>query len=231
MTTIAQSTLQTTRHRGGVSRLAGLAFVVTYVAGFVLLVTGPNVYEGSMTEYAAAHADDARLTSVGLAAVVILPLAGASLIWAVAHVSRSLSGAGASLAGRVAMGGAVAMAAAMTVGGGAALAATHVASGTGDGFAADPETGYGLDVLSGSLMSISAWGGSLVLLAIGLGLRGSGLVPGWLLWAGVVIAPLLPVAWTFGMLPLLAFLVWVAVVPAIVKTGQAGPSVAVGAER
>lgn len=221
MSTIQEAPSHATQHRGGLSRFAGMAFAVTYLAAFVLLVSGPNVYEGSIDEYAAAHANDARLNTVGLAAFLVLPLAGAALIWAVAHVSRSLSSpGGASLASRVATAGAAVMASGLMVAGAAALAATHVASGTGGGFPADPAVGYGLDQLSATVMSVSAWGGSLVLLAIGLGARGTGNLPGWLLWTGIVVAPLLPLAYMFAMLPLLVFIVWVAVVPAIVKTGD-----------
>lgn len=221
MSTVQQAPSPTTRRDGGVSRFAGVAFAVTFLAAFVLLVSGPNVYEGSIDEYAAAHAQDARLTTVGLTAFIILPLAGAALIWAVAYVSRSLASPGGTpLAGRVATAGAAVMASGLMVAGAAALAATHVASGTGGGFPADPAVGYGLDQLSASVMSLSAWGGSLVLVAIGLGARGAGKLPGWLLWTGIVVAPLLPLAYMFAMLPLLVFIAWVAIVPAIVKTGD-----------
>ncbi len=222
MTVIQQAPPATTTPRIALSRVAGIAFVVLYLAGFVLLVSGPSVYEdGSLAEYAAAHADGSRTTPVSLTAFILWPLAGACLIWAVAHISRSLTGgaAGASLPGRVATAGAVAMASGSTIAGAAASAATHVASGTGAGFPADPETGYALSMLGSQVMAVSMWGGSLVLLAVGIGARRSGLVPGWLLWAGIVVAPLLAVAWVFFMLPTLVFLVWVAVVTAIVKTG------------
>ncbi len=222
MTVIEQPAPAATRQHGGASRYAGLAFAVLYLAGFVTLVTGPTIYEdGSLTEYAAAHANGDRSIPVSLVAFVIWPLAGACLIWAVAHISSVMPGAtgGPSVAGRIARAGAVVMAGGLTVAGAAAGAAAHLATGTGDGFPPDPGTAYGLEMLGSQVMSASMWGGSLVLLAVGIGGRRSGRVPGWLLWAGIVVAPLLVVAWVLFMLPLLAYLVWVAVVGAIVKTG------------
>lgn len=206
--------------RMSASRFAGIGFVVLFVAAFVLLVTGPNPYEGGASDaYAAAFADDARQTPVGVAAFILLPLAGAALLWAVAHIASCVDSArgGRSLGGRVAMLGAAVVAAGMTVSGAASSAAEHVSSGTGDAFPPDPGTGYGLDMIASQILSISFWGGSLVLLAIGIAARGTSLVPGWILWAGIVVAPLLPVAFMFGMLPLLVFLLWLAVVCAMMR--------------
>lgn len=208
--------------RVDVSRLSGVAFLVLFVAGFVVLVTGPNIYEGgTIEEYGAAFADGGREAAVTIAAFFVLPLAGACLLWAVAHMSRCLDGAlgGPSLGGRVATLGAAVLAAGLTVAGAATAAAWHLASGASEGFPADPATGYGLDMLGSQLFNISTWGGSLVLVAIGLGARRTGLVPGWLLWAGIVVAPLLPSAFFFGMIPVLVFLLWVAVVAAMMRPG------------
>ena len=80
--------------RVDVSRLSGVAFLVLFVAGFVVLVTGPNIYEGgTIEEYGAAFADGGREAAVTIAAFFVLPLAGACLLWAVAHMSRCLDGA------------------------------------------------------------------------------------------------------------------------------------------
>ena len=111
------------------------------------------------------------------------------------------------------------MAAGLTVAGAGTAAARHLASGAVDGFPADPATGYGLDMLSSQVFNISTWGGSLVLVAVGLGARRTGLVPGWLLWAGIVVAPLLPIAFFLGMIPVLVFLLWVAAVSAMMRPG------------
>ena len=211
--------------RVDVSRLSGVAFLVLFLAGFVLLVTSPNIYEGgTIEEYGAAYADGGREAAATIAAYFVLPLAGACLLWAVAHVSRCLDAArgGASLGGRVATLGAAVMAAGMTVAGAATAAAWHLASGASDGFPADPATGYGLEMLGSQVFNISLWGGSLVLVAVGIGARRTGLVPGWLLWTGIVMAPLLPSAFFLGMIPVLVFLLWVAALAAMMRPGPVG---------
>jgi hypothetical protein len=226
MATVQQQVPPTaSTRRVDASRLSGVAFLVLFVAGFVMLVTGPNIYEGgTIEEYGAAFADGGREAAVTIAAFFVLPLAGACLLWAVAHVSRCMDRAvdGPSLGGRVATLGAAVMAAGMTVAGAATAAARHLASGVSDGFPADPATGYGLDMLGSQVINISLWGGSLVLVAIGIGARRTGLLPGWLLWTGIVVAPLLPSAFFFGMIPLLVFLLWVAVVAAMMRPGPVG---------
>lgn len=206
--------------RVDVSRFAGIGFLVLFLAGFVVLMTGPNIYEGgTIEEYGAAFADGGREAAVSITAFIVLPLAGACLLWAVAHMSRCMDQALGvpSLGGRVATLGAAVMAAGLTVAGAGTAAARHLASGAVGGFPADPATGYGLDMLSSQVFNIAAWGGSVVLVAVGLGARRTGLVPGWLLWAGIVVAPLLPIAFFFGMFPLWAFLLWVAVVAVMMR--------------
>jgi hypothetical protein len=75
-------------------------------------------------------------------------------------------------------------------------------------------------MLASQVQTVTAWGGSLVLLAVGIAARRTQLLPGWLLWAGIVIAPLLPIAFLFGMLPLLAFMLWLAAVGVMMKPGR-----------
>ncbi len=224
MTTLEQRAPSRAGRGAGTSRLAGVGFLVFFLAGFVLLVTGPNVYEGNLDDYAAAYADGGREAQTTIAAFFVLPLAGAFLLWSVSHMSRSLDivrGA-PSLGGRVATLGAAVLAAGLTVAGAAIGAAWHVSSGAVEGFPPDAATGYGLEILSSQVLNISMWGGSVVLVAIGIAARRTGLVPGWLLWAGIVISPLLPSAFLFGMLPVLVFLIWVAVVGAMMGRTPAG---------
>lgn len=206
------------------SRFAGIAFAAFFVPAFVLLVTGPNIYEGgTLEEYAAAHVDGDRTLPLALVAYVLLPLAAACLVWAVAHMSRCLErdGGAPSLGGRVATMGATAMAVGLTVAGATSGAATVVSGGSGDGFPPDPATGYGLDMMAGHLLNVTLWGGALVLLGIGIAAWRARLIPAWLAWTGFVMAPLLPVAWVLGMLPLLVFLLWLAAVAVMLSPGRA----------
>jgi hypothetical protein len=74
--------------------------------------------------------------------------------------------------------------------------------------------------LASQVQNVSAWGGSLVLLAVGIAARRTQLLPGWLLWAGIVIAPLLPIAFLFGMVPLVAFMLWLVAVGVMMKPSR-----------
>jgi hypothetical protein len=227
MTTL-QHAPTTTRPAGtGVSRFAGAAFLVLFTTGFVIWSLPPYVYEGStLAEYAEAHADTGRITLLSIAAFIVWPLAGACLLWVVTRVRRLLDAAlgTASVPGQLAVLGAVVVAAGFTVAAAAASAGAHVATGSIDGgFPADPAAGYPLDMLSGQLFTASLWGAALLLVAIGVAARRTGQLPGWLVWTGFVIAPLLPIAWVFFMLPLMVFVVWVAAVGAVMKTGQVTP--------
>ncbi len=208
--------------KSGLSRFAGLGFVAAFVAAFMAIVTGPELYEaGSLDEYTAALADGARQDIVGATAYILLPLMGALLVWAVVFLATSLDRARGttSMGGRVAIAGAIIMASGFAIAGAASSAAEHVAAGIEGDFPADASTAYGIDMFASTLMSTSAWGGALVLLGIGVGARRTGALPGWLLWTGIVFAPLLTVAWLFAMVPMLVFLLWIAVTGLIVKRG------------
>jgi hypothetical protein len=223
MTSLQQQAANATTRRTDLSRYAGIAYLVLFTAGFLVIwAAAPRIYEGgSLDDYAAAFLDGSRTNQMSLVAVVLWPLAGVCLVWAVAHVAACLDRVSkTSLAGRLATVGAVVMAVGFTVAGAASSAAAHVSSGTGEGFPADPATGYGLDMLASQVQTVTAWGGSLVLLAVGIAARRTQLLPGWLLWAGIVIAPLLPIAFLFGMLPLLAFMLWLAAVGVMMKPGR-----------
>lgn len=218
MTTIERTTSAATRP-GGASRFAGIGFAVFFIAASVLLFTGPSVYEdGSITDYAAAHADDARELPVSLSAFILTPIAGILLVLAVTHIAgRITAGEPESAPGRLARIGAAAMATLLTAGAAGASAAQHLASGTGSGFPASAETGYAVDLMGSQVQSVASWGGSLVLVSLGVAARRSGGLPGWLVWSGFVMAPLLLVSWVFFSLPTTLFLVWVAVAGIIAK--------------
>jgi hypothetical protein len=223
MTSLQQQAATATTRRTDLSRYAGIAYLVLFTAGLVIWTVGPRIYQGgSLDDYAAAFLDGSRTNQMSLVAYLLWPLAGVCLVWAVAHIAACLDrvSGGTSLARRLAMVGAVVMAVGFTVAAAASSAAAHVSSGTGEGFPADPATGYGLDMLASQVQNVSAWGGSLVLLAVGVAARRTRLLPGWLLWAGIVIAPLLPIAFLFGMLPLLAFMLWLAAVGVMMKPSR-----------
>jgi hypothetical protein len=213
MTTIHAEAPDRISGRTRVARFSGIGFVVVYVAASVLLVTGPSVYEdGSLAEYEAGFADGARELPVSLSAFVLMPVAAALLVWATSHLSSTLTvQRPGAVAGRVARLGAVAMAALMTVGGAASSAAEHLASGTGEGFPADVPAGYAVDLLGGQVSAVASWGGALVLVGLGVVARRTGGLPGWLVWTGFVVAPLLVVSWVFFSLPMIVFLLWIAV--------------------
>lgn len=219
MSTIDITAPVATASRRGLSRFAGIGFVAAFAAAFVLLVSGPNAYEeGSLAEFAAGYADQARETPIGLAAFILMPLAGALLIWAVVHIGGTLAGGRPSSAARVSGLGAGLMAALTVAGAGAANAGQIVTTGAGDGFPGDPGTGWALSMLADQVMTVGFAGGTVLLVALGvLGLRTGGL-PGWLVWAGFVISPLLVMSYVFFMLPLLVLLVWVAVACLVAKS-------------
>ncbi len=214
MTTVQRLPASPVRSAGArVSRFTGIAFAVAFVAASVPLVTGPSVYEGgSLADYGAAHADDARMVPVAVSAFILTPVAAALLLWVVTFISGRLTGGDAAPGpGRVARLGAVAMAALLTAGAAAASAAQHLASGTGEGFPADPASGYAADLIGSQVQAIASWGGTVVLVGLGVAARRTGGLPGWLIWTGFVVAPLLVVSWVFFSLPTILFLVWLSV--------------------
>jgi hypothetical protein len=224
MDLIQQDSLATTRRRRDPGRYTGIAFVLFFLSGFVLTVLGPGIYEdGTMAAYAAAHSDAGRVAATSLVAFVLWPLAGVALLVTVARLRTALdAGLGRrSLSGRLATMGATVMAVGLTISGAAGNAAAHVSGGTGPGFPADPASGYAVDMLASQMFTAGMWGGSLILVGVGLAARGTGLVPGWLVWAGFVLAPLMPVAFVLFSLPYLAFVLWIATVCVIVRSAPA----------
>ncbi len=223
MTTVQTPAPTVERPTGRASRFSGLAFLGLFIPAFFLMSLPPYVYEGStLAEFAAAHEDTARLDYTSYGAFIVWPLAGLALVVAVAHLARSVEAAGSTIAGRVALVGATWFAVGSVLAAAASSAGAHVASGSADGgFPAEPVSGYALEMLSGQMLSASMAGGTILVLAIGLGARRNHQLPGWFVWTGVVMAPLLAVSWLFFMFPTLVFVLWVAAAGILMRSTPA----------
>lgn len=222
MTTIQHSRpaapTEQARHPG---RYAGLVFVVAFVPAFVLLVGGPNIYEGgTLADFAAAHADDARILPSSILAILLMPAAAAAFVVTAAFLRRQLEHAlgGPTLATRITTIGAAATATALTIASAGLGAATHVATGSSDGgFPADAAAGHALSLFSSQVFATGLWGASVLLVGVAIAARTTGQLPGWLRWAGIVTAVLLPVAWILAF-PWLLLLLWLAAACFMMKT-------------
>lgn len=225
MSIVEERTAATSGYRVGPSRFTGIGFAVLWLAGMILIGTGPMIYEGgTLPEYAEAYADGSRSTLMVTAALLLWPLAAAMLLWSIAHLTTSLQSArpGSAVPGRIARLAAGVVSAGMVVSAAAGGAAGHVASGTGD-FPAMIESGYALDMLSSQVWAASMSVGAVILVALLVAARGSGALPRWLLWAGAVVAVALPFAAAVFMLPALFFVVWLAAATATVKADPVAP--------
>ncbi|WES64557.1 hypothetical protein P0L94_00465 [Microbacter sp. GSS18] len=202
------------------SRLLGVGFLILFGAGFTIMVLPPDIYSGTLEGYAAAFGDEGRLNLLMIASLFLFPLAGLLLAASVARVRQALGAEPAvHAAGRVAAFGAAFTAIGTSVAAAAATAGAHVVwQAEGSGFPSSPETGYGLAMFSSQLFNPALVGLSIVVVALGYGLRRAGRLPGWLAWAGYVLAPLMPIAWVLGMMPLFLIVIWVAVVTTMVDT-------------
>jgi hypothetical protein len=218
---IVEERTVTTVGRTGPSRFTGIGFAVLWLAGMVLIGSGPMIYEGgTLPEYAEAYADGTRSNLTVGAALLLWPVAAALLLWSVVHLTTSLASArpGSRVPGRIARLAAGIIGASLVISAAAGGAAGHVASGTGD-FPPMIESGYALDMLSSQIWAAGVSVGAALLVALIVAARGSGALPRWLLWTGAVIAVALPFAAAVFMLPALFFVVWVAVATAMVKPG------------
>ena len=194
------------------ARYAGIAFLVLVVPALVLMSLPPYVYEGStLAEFTAAHEDGSRVDLTSYGAFIVWPLAGIALLVATAQLARRLETAGSTIAGRVAVAGATWFAVGSTMGAAASSAGAHVAAGSADGgFAAEPVSGYALEMLSSQVLSASMAGGTVLVVSVGLAARRTHQLPGWFVWTGVVTAPLLAMSFLFFGIPTLVFVLWIA---------------------
>lgn len=220
-TASAEAEVRVHGRRFDASRLVGVAFLVFFGAGFVILVLPPNTYTSTAADWAAAHGAEPLLTLGIVCSTFLFPLAGIFLVWSAARLRGALRTDRDAdvMAGRLALFGAAFAAIGTSVAAGAAAAGSHMAAG-GDtgGFAPEPAVGLGLSMLGSQVFNPSQIGLSVVLIALGVGLRRAHRLPGWLAWAGYVLAPVLPIAWVLGMIPLFLAVTWVATVTAMVNT-------------
>lgn len=199
------------------ARYAPIGFAVFFAASVVLTGTGANVYTSSPEEFAAYYGDTANHNLLVLAAYLLLPLAALFLAWTVARIRTMLTPVAA---GAATIGGA-ALAAVSLVNGIMTYSGAVVSASAEDGFAADASAGHAVMLAAANLAVAQGAAAALLAWAIAIGARRTGRLPGWLVWTGIVLTPLLPYAWIFAMIPMLAFLIWLVVVSIIVKTESA----------
>ncbi|MRX42678.1 hypothetical protein [Agromyces kandeliae] len=215
----------TTPRRFHASRYLGAAFAVVFLAGLVLISLPPYVYGGTLADWASGVDDEARLNLLVGLSTIVFPVAGILLMWSAAHLRTAIDHdrPRPSIPGQLAVLGAAVTSIGVVVAASASAAAAHVVAPSADGgFPAVPEVAYGLEMFSSQVLNPSFFGLSLMVFALSVGLRRVRRLPGWLAWAGCILAPLLPVAWMLGMIPLLLAAVWVAIATAVVDTEPQG---------
>jgi magnesium-transporting ATPase (P-type) len=187
--------------------VAGIAFVVLYVVGFVVGGEPPDTDDAIVARYADSGERALELTAFFLIAAAalafVLFVSGARAL-----LARS-EGQQRTLAALAYAGGVVC--AALVLVGNAVSRTTAVASDD-EFFTLDPDTQRMFES-AGFLLFVSAAFAAIVLVAaVSVGALRYGFLPRWLGWAGVVVAVLLPSAFVFvGFLILLAWVLAVGV--------------------
>lgn len=199
------------------ARYAAAGFAVSYVASIVLTAGGADVYTSSPEEFAAHYGDAENHNLLVLGAYLLFPLAAVFLAWTVARIRTALT----PVAAGAATVGAAVLATVSVVSGILTYTGALVSASAEDGFAADPSAGHALMLAAANLAVAQGVGAAVVAWSVAIGARRSGRLPGWLVWTGIVLTPLLPYAWIFAMIPMLAFLIWLVAVSIIVKTQPA----------
>lgn len=198
------------------SRWSGIVFVLLAVPALAL-GNRTSPYLDDADDYVAAYADGAGAAPLGrvlgLAAVIVL-------LWALARVSSAYPAERHGLPGAVVPLAGIVVTSAW-IGNVAATAATYTAVDHADqfgGFEVVPETAFVVDLIADGFMWALLAGAAVLVWGIALAARRAAALPGWMTWVGMVLVPLLPVAWMLFMLPALIFLLWFAAVVAIVPS-------------
>jgi len=224
MTTLAADPAETNNDFRGWARWSGIAFLVLFVSLYVFMVSGPGVFEGStLEEYAAAYDDTSRVDQMSLVVIGLVPLTGAALLLTGSYLRGQLERATgrATVATRITTLGAAVTAIGFTVAAAAAAAAAHVATGSSDGgFPPDPAVGYSFDLFAALLLTVTAWGLSMLVLGVGVTTRRTGQLPGWMSWVAIVIGAVLPISWVLGSIPLLIVMLWLPAACLMIKNGR-----------
>lgn len=217
-TPAAHTSMRETHRRLDPSRWSGALFVALAVPALAL-GTKTSPYLDEADDYVAAYADGAGAAPfgrvLGLAAVIALLWALARLRLAFPPDRHGLPGAVLPLAGVVF--------ASAWIGSIAVTAATYTAVDHSDdfgGFEVVPETAFVVDLIADGFTWALLAGAAVLVWGTALAARRAGVLPGWMTWIGMILVPLLPVAWILFMLPALIFMLWFAVVVAIVPTAS-----------
>lgn len=194
--------------------LAGLAFVVFYVAAFALgIEVGDSDQE--ILEYYADSGNRAKEVAA------FFLITGAALSLAVfATALRSIITRfeqESALLAAVAWAGGI-VCAALILAGNAVSRATAFAAMEED-FQLNPDTRDLLETAGFLLVVSGALAAILLVVGVSLAARRHGVLPRWLGWAGFVVAALLPLA--IGFVGFFVFLLWIIAVSAALALGRA----------
>jgi hypothetical protein len=207
------------RRRVDWSRYAAIGFAVCYP--FAKIWSGSeygDIYTSfDLDELAAQFAEPGSTDAASWSGYLLLPLAAAFLAWTLARIRTSLDRAagGASIVGTAALVGGSVLAVTMVAAGLIGYMGAAVAAGTYG--PADPQTGVGLMLAGGALFVAEGLGAAILAWAVALGGWRTRQVPGWLVWTGFVLTPLLVYSWILFIIPTLIFLVWLVAVSMMLK--------------
>lgn len=203
--------------------IAGLVFVVLFVVGFLLSGNTPE-YDASNREWVEWFEDDGN-TNLQVVGMFLLVAAAFALVCFVAVLTRQLRATDRPELVNVAIGAGLVLAALIVVGG---IAMNQVSAaitfGGGDGDYPIPradvlrqseQIGFGVTLLGGG------WAAVLLVGATSLAVRGTALLPRWLVTAGYVAAVLLLVSVIF--IPFVLLPLWVLAV-SIVMLRRSAPA-------
>jgi hypothetical protein len=200
------------------SRYAAIGFAVCYpVARIWSGNQDIDIYSFDPDKIAAHFAGSASTDAASWSGYVLLPLAAAFLAWTLARIRTSLDRAagGASVVGTAALVGGSILAVTMVAAGLIGYVGAAVAAGTYG--PADPQTGVALLLVGATLFVAEGLGAAILAWAVALGGWRTRQVPGWLVWTGFVLTPLLVYSWLLFIIPTLIFVVWLVTVSMMLK--------------
>ena len=201
------------------SRWSGAVFALFLVAATATAATSTNPYSSSAQDYAEALADDSVRAGVGRTLALVAVVA---FLWALARLRLALTSRDSGVPGSV-IGPAgtlfVACIAATIAAGTAVGSAVEGADAFAEGgYTAVPDTALVLDFVADGFFWTALVAAAVLAWGIALAARTSGAVHGWVVWIGLVLVPLLPIAWVLFMAPLLVFAAWFAYLVATLPT-------------